>query len=162
MAKGKIPLPKEAIPEELIWIERTTRILDSRFKVPGTSITFGLDPILGLIPGIGEIVSFSISGLLVMSMVRHGASREVVFKMLGNLGIDLITGAIPLFGDIFDVYYKANTRNYKLLRSHYVEGKHQGKGWRLLIGVSIVMLLMLSLLIFGLIKVWQLIWNLIV
>jgi hypothetical protein len=161
MAKGKIPLPKKEIPEELIWIERATGILDSKFKIPGTSITFGIDPILGLIPGVGEIVSFGISGLLVISMVRHGASREVAFKMLGNLGIDLVSGTIPLFGDIFDVYYKANRRNYHLLKSHYVEGKHQGKGWRLLIGVTIVILLMFSLLIFSLVKVWQFLWHLI-
>jgi hypothetical protein len=159
MAKIR-PLSTKEVPEELVWIEKGTKLLDSKFKIPGTSITFGIDPILGLVPGVGEITSFSISGLLVLSMVRHGASREVAFKMLGNLAIDLISGLVPFFGDIFDVYYKANRRNYHLLREHYAEGKHKGNGLKLIIGVTVVILLMLSLLIFGFIKMWQFIWHL--
>lgn len=157
MKRQKSRFDQDAIPEELKWIESLTKLLDSKFKIPGTSITFGLDPILGVIPGVGDVVSFGISSLLVLSMIRHGASREVVIKMLMNLGLDTVTGTIPVLGGIFDVFYKANVRNYNLLKQHQVEGKHEGKGWGLIIGASLVMLIMLACLLFGMFKITQLI-----
>jgi len=111
-------LLSEEVPNELKWIERISVLLDSKFRVPGTKIKFGLDPIIGLVPYFGEVVSFGISGLLVLSMIRHGASGKVIVKMLGNLAVDAIAGIVPGLGDLFDVYYKANRRNYKLLEQH--------------------------------------------
>lgn len=155
MVKKTSDVNEEVTPDELKWIASITKLLDAKFKVPGTSITFGWDPIIGIIPGFGDIVSFGISSLLVLSMIRHGASREVVIKMLLNLGLDTATGTIPVLGGIFDVFYKANIRNYNLLKQHQVEGKHKGKGWGLIIGASIVILLMFALLLFGMVKFVQ-------
>ncbi len=158
MAPSKVSnVDFEEIPQELEFIERVTDVLDTkfRFKVLGKQLSFGIDPIIGLIPYFGEVFSFSISGLLVLSMIRHGASREVVIKMLFNLGFDALTGVVPVLGDIFDVFFKANRRNYRLLKEHQVDGDHQGKGWGLIIGALSVMLIMLGLMIWGMVAVIQ-------
>ena len=120
--KNLILKDRDEIPEELEWINRITQLMDSKFTIPGTSIKFGLDPIIGLVPYFGEIVTFSISGLIVLSMVRHGASGRLVGKMMLNLAVDAITGIVPGLGDLFDVYFKANRRNYKLLKEHHLDG----------------------------------------
>jgi len=148
-------LLSEEVPNELKWIERISVLLDSKFRVPGTKIKFGLDPIIGLVPYFGEVVSFGISGLLVLSMIRHGASGKVIVKMLGNLAVDAIAGIVPGLGDLFDVYYKANRRNYKLLEQHQAEGKHEGSGWPILLGVSLIILIMMGFMIWGMVAVIQ-------
>ena len=137
---------------ELRWIDRTGRLLDNRFRIPGTNIRFGLDFLIGLIPGAGDIFSFGISGLLVLMMVRNGASGVVVAKMLGNVALDTVVGAIPIVGDLFDLGYKSNVRNLKLLREHYEEDRHQGSAWPVVIGVLVALVLMLA---FFLWFVWQ-------
>ncbi len=145
----------EPTPDEFKWIEGLTNVLDTKFKIPRTNITFGIDPIIGMIPGFGDVASYGISSLLILSMIRHGASREVVIKMLMNLGLDTIVGVVPILGGIFDVFFKANRRNYNLLKQHQVEGKHDGKGWGLIIGVSIILLIMFGCLMFGMFKLTQ-------
>ena len=144
---------RQPVPEELQWIEWLTDLLDSKFKIPGTKITFGIDPIIGLVPYFGEIVSFGISGILVLSMVRHGASGKVVTRMLLNLAVDALTGLIPGLGDFFDVFFKANRRNYKLLLEHQAQDQHHGSAWPVLIGVTTVILIMLALMIWGMVAV---------
>ena len=151
---NKPSAPKD-VPDELVWIDRITRLLDSKFRVPWTKITFGLDPIIGLVPYFGEVVSFSISGILVLSMVRYGASGKVIVKMLLNLTVDAVTGVVPGIGDLIDVFFKANRRNYKLLLEHQAYGEHHGSGWPIIIGVGLVILMMLALMIWGMIAVWQ-------
>lgn len=155
MAAFKLWQDEEHIPDELEFIERITNLLDSRYKIPLTNIRFGLDPIIGLIPYFGEVVSFSISGILVLSMVRHGASGKLISKMLLNLLIDAVTGLVPGLGDLFDVFFKANRRNYKLLLEHQAYGRHQGTAWPVVIGVGFIILIMLACMIWGMIEVAQ-------
>ena len=100
--------------------------LDSRFTIPGTDIRFGLDAVVGLIPGAGNAAGYLASSALVLTMARHGASMRLVVRMLLNIALDATVGAIPILGSIFDVAYKANNRNVRLLREHYAEGKHTG------------------------------------
>ncbi len=145
----------EETPEELQVIEWVSRLMDNKFTIPGTNFKFGIDVIIGLIPTVGDVISFGISGLLILSMIRNGASKKVVARMLGNVAVDTAVGAIPIFGDLFDVVYKANRRNYKLLLEHQVEDKHKGTPWGLIIGVSFVLLLMLGALVFGLIAMMK-------
>jgi hypothetical protein len=139
---------------ELKWIEGVINVMDNRFRVPGTNIRFGLDPIIGLFPIVGEAVTFSISSILILSMVKYGVSRKVIIRMIGNIMIDAVIGSVPLIGDLFDVAYKANQRNYKLLKEHQLEGRHQGSGTGLLIGVGLILLLLMGFVLFGL---WKLI-----
>ena len=88
-------------------------------------------------------------------MVRHGASGKVISKMLLNLLVDAITGIIPGVGDIIDVFFKANRRNYKLLLEHQAYGKHQGTAWPVVIGVGFIIMVMLILKMWGMIEFVQ-------
>jgi hypothetical protein len=138
-------LSPPANDDRLRWVEKVSHLLDSQFSVPGTTWRFGLDPLMGLIPVVGGLPSLAISGVLILTMMRHGASGNVVVRMLLNVLLDTIVGAIPVLGTIFDFAYKANERNVRLLRRHYAEGKYQGSGkgiialiFGILIGVSIL------------------------
>ncbi len=92
-------------------------LLDRAFRVPGTDIRFGLDAIIGLMPGIGDGASSLISGLFVLAAIHAGVEKRVIGQMLANILIDLVVGSIPVVGDLFDVAHKANTKNLALLRA---------------------------------------------
>jgi hypothetical protein len=143
----------------LHWVERIARLMDSKYKIPGTRYRFGLDPILGLIPIVGDAASALISGGLIMYMVRYGVSRKIVYLMLLNTALDATLGSIPVIGWVFDFFYKANNRNIRLLKEHYHEGKHQGSGTEVLITVAIVMVVLIALIIWGLVALLQWLWS---
>lgn len=138
----------------MVWVERISRLLDSRFEIPGTNIRFGLDPIMSLFPVAGDLITYIISGFLIYTMRQHGASRNVVIKMILNSTLDAIIGAIPIVGTVFDIFYKSNERNVRLLREHYLEGKHQGSGNGLLLLIVIIAILIVA-------GVCYLIWKLV-
>jgi hypothetical protein len=138
--------------KKLKWVESVSRLMDSQFKLPGTNFKFGLDPILGLIPFLGDVSTFAVSGALVLTMARHGASRNLVIRMVANIILDLIIGSIPIIGAFFDFTYKANDRNVRLLRSHYQEGKYQGSGSGFLAGIIILMIIVFGLVMYGMIE----------
>ena len=133
------------IPESLQKIAKITKLMDSQFRIPGTKFTFGIDPIIGLIPGLGDLIDYAISAYLLIAMVRNGASGRAVAKMIINITIDGIVGLIPFFGHIFDVFYKANRRNLVLAVEHFEEGKHQGSAWPIVLPILSVLLLVFIL-----------------
>jgi len=100
--------------------------MDSRFRIPGTNIHFGFDALIGLVPGVGDLISFLISGFIISSAAKQGASGYVQARMVFNVAIDTLFGSVPIIGDIFDVFFKSNQRNMQLLTEHFEEGKHQG------------------------------------
>ena len=130
------------------------KLMDAQFKIPGTNFRFGLDGLLGLIPGAGDLSTFAVSGYMVMILAQNGASGFVLARMVLNILIDAIFGSIPLLGDIFDVFFKANIRNIKLMEEHYVEGRHRGGAWKVIVPVLLFVLLIIGLIIWG---VWELI-----
>lgn len=132
--------PQDSSPSELKWLDTATALLDNRFRIPGTEIRFGFDSLIGLIPGVGDIATLSISGLLVAAMARKGASGMVLVKMVWNIIIDSVIGAVPILGDIFDFTYRSNRRNLDLLKEHYREGEHQGSAWPVVILILFVIL----------------------
>lgn len=144
---------KPAKHPEFGWIDSLTRLMDTKFRISGTKIRFGGDFLMGLVPGAGDLLSFGISGILIMAMTRHGASSRVVAKMLGNVALDTVVGSIPILGNIFDLTYKANTRNINLLKEHYEEGKHRGSVLPMLIGVAIALIAIFVLLVWLVIQV---------
>jgi hypothetical protein len=138
---------------ELAWVDTASRLLDSKFSIPGTKLTFGFDFLLGLVPGVGDVVSLGFSGVLVATMAKHGASPRLVAKMLLNVGLDALVGTIPLLGNAFDIFFKANNRNAELMRQYYQQGKHSGSAWPVVAmvigGVGIVIALLIWCLYAG-------------
>ena len=94
------------------------RLLDSSISVPGTSWKFGLDPIIGLIPGIGDLIGAVISGYIILEAVHAEIPTLTLARMLVNVGIDTLLGAVPALGDVFDAAWKSNTMNVALLERH--------------------------------------------
>ncbi len=99
-------------------LDRLARILDSNWKIPGTSIRFGVDAVAGFLPGIGDAATGLVSAYIVLRARNHGASGGLLARMLGNVALDTVVGSVPILGSIFDVYYKANNRNIRLLQRH--------------------------------------------
>lgn len=131
---------------KLKWVEQIAYLLDERFRIPGTNFRFGLDPILNLIPVAGDLSGFALSAALILTMAKNGASGKIVALMSINALLDATIGAIPILGQIFDFFYKANSKNIRLLKEHYEEGKHQGSGkgvWTTAIIVLIVLFILL-------------------
>jgi len=125
-------------------LDTVSTFLDNQFRIPGTETRFGLDFIIGLVPGAGDIASLGISSVLVLTMVRYGASGRVILQMLWNIFLDTTVGAIPILGDIFDLYFKSNRRNFELLKQHYGDGAYQGNGLWI---VFMVLILLIALFI---------------
>src|SRR5687767_3717769 len=94
------------------------RVLDSAVGVPGTPIRIGLDAVLGLVPGAGDIAGAVLSGYIILTGLRSGIPRVVIWRMLANVGLDTLVGSVPLLGDLFDVAYKSNMKNVDLLERH--------------------------------------------
>jgi hypothetical protein len=98
-------------------LEALGSLLDSRFRLPG-GFRFGLDPLIGLVPGVGDGISAILSLYIVLEAYRLGASRGALARMLLNVGLDLGVGIIPIIGDVADFAFKSNRRNLDLLRRH--------------------------------------------
>jgi hypothetical protein len=92
--------------------------LDAGIRIPGFTVRFGLDPILGLIPGAGDAAGAVLAGWILVEAVRMGASRATLLRIAGNVALDAGLGAVPVIGDIFDFAWKANLRNVALLERH--------------------------------------------
>lgn len=105
---------------ELERLHGLARVLDSAFRVPGTRFRFGLDPVIGLIPGFGDLVTAGLAGYILLAAARLGVPRSVMLRMGWNVAVETIVGAVPLLGDLFDAAYKANNRNIRLL-DEYLE-----------------------------------------
>jgi hypothetical protein len=107
---------RRAALERLDWL---ANLMDSAVVIPGTRITVGLDALIGLAPGIGDTVTTLISLWLVKEAHELDAPRHLIARMIGNVAIDGLVGAVPLLGDAFDVMFRANRRNMKLLRQYF-------------------------------------------
>lgn len=144
----------ERINKDFLWVERLSVLMDSRFRIG--NFRFGLDPILNFIPFAGQIATFIISLVLITVMYRNGASGKIAIKMLLNVTWDALLGSIPLLGNIFDFFNKANDKNIKLLREHYYENKHQGSGKNIIFLIVSILAIVITLLIYAMyaLSVW--------
>lgn len=92
--------------------------MDSKFAIPGTKTRMGLDSLLGFIPGIGDTMGFAVSAYMLGRAARLGVPKHLMARMLWNIIVDWFVGLVPLAGDIFDVGFKANIKNVRLLKEH--------------------------------------------
>ncbi|HUQ96795.1 MAG TPA: DUF4112 domain-containing protein [Chitinophagaceae bacterium] len=130
-------------------MERLAKLMDAQFSIPGTDFRFGLDGIIGLIPGAGDLTTFAVSGYMLLILARNGASGFVLARMILNILIDAVIGAVPLIGDLFDIAFKANMRNMRLMQEHYQEGRHQGSAAKVIVPVLILLFAVIAALIWG-------------
>lgn len=135
------------------------KLMDAQFRVPGTNFRFGLDGIIGLIPGAGDLSTFAVSGYMLWIMAHNGASGFVLARMVINVLVDALVGAIPLIGDIFDIAFKANMRNLRLMQEHYREGRHKGSAWKAIIPVLLILFLVIAAIIYGTYKLLAMIFS---
>ncbi len=100
-------------------LDRLSRLLDIAFTVPGTKIRFGAEAIMRLVPGIGDAAASALSCLILYEAHRLGVPRRVMIRMAGNVAIEAAAGAVPVIGDLFDVAFRANRRNVRILREYF-------------------------------------------
>lgn len=135
-------------------VRSLARILDAAVRIPGTSVRFGADALLGLIPGAGDVAGALLSGSVVVTAARLGAPPSLLVRMLANLAIDALVGTVPLLGDLFDVAWKANLRNVRLLEQHVDDPEAVRRGSRArvlgaILGVAGVLGLLVAVLIWA-------------
>ena len=104
--------------ERIARIDRLATLLDTRFAIPFTKIRFGADSLIGLAPGVGDAVTTALALYIAYEAHRLGAPKTVLARMLGNVAIDGMVGIVPVAGDVFDVMFRANRRNVRILREH--------------------------------------------
>ncbi len=132
-------------------------LLDEAFVIPGTGIRFGLDGIIGLVPGLGDVLVGLLSLIIPLAAWIRGVPYITLVRMAVNIGIGVLVGSIPLFGDIFDIAWKANRRNYRLLTRHLDEPRrHTGRDWAFLL-LLVAALAMVFAIPVALV-IWLLIW----
>lgn len=116
-------MPSSSKKVDLEQIESLSSWLDSKFRIPGTNIRFGLDALIGLIPFVGDSAMLVPQLLLVAKSYHLGISKKVLVKMLANVGLDWLVGSIPFLGDIYDLFFKSSKRNVALLKKHLEKGQ---------------------------------------
>ena len=123
-----------------------SHVLDDFIRIPGTSIRFGLDGIIGVVPGIGDVIGGVASCIIILAAWIRGVPYVTVARMVANVGIEVVVGSIPIVGDMFDIAWRANRRNYALLTgSLYEPRKHSIRSWMFLVFLCTVLFLIMLL-----------------
>lgn len=126
-------------------LTRLARTLDSAVRIPGTNVRFGLDAVVGLVPGVGDVAGAVMAGYIVLAGAQRGASASVLVRMVLNVGIDTVVGSVPIVGDLFDVGWRANMRNVALLEAHAADPERARAASRLVVfGVAAGVLLLVA------------------
>ena len=140
----KTSLPTKQI-SKLNQLRRVSKLLDNAISIPGTKISFGLDPIIGLLPGGGDTLTGGIAAYIVVEAAKMGIPREILWKMVGNIAIDFFAGTVFVVGDLFDLGWKANVKNIELLEKHLNIAKSAKSDRLFMIGL----ILLLALIVLG-------------
>ena len=120
-------------------------LLDDWFRIPGTSVRLGLDGLIGLVPGLGDVIAGIASSVLIFAAWIRGVPYVTLVRMTVNLAIGVLIGAIPFFGDIFDIAWKPDRRNYRLIVRHLSQPyRHTGGDWAFLLLLAAAILLILA------------------
>ncbi|MEY2547623.1 MAG: hypothetical protein QOD64_205 [Verrucomicrobiota bacterium] len=131
-------------------------IMDDVVRVPGTTFRFGLDPLLGLIPGIGDTSSALVSAIALVQAVRVGVPKVLLMRMAANIFVNEIIGVVPVVGDAFSFWFKSNARNYEILKHHRLgSSPPRASDWVFVVGILVALVVIvcvgiaISLLILG-------------
>jgi hypothetical protein len=128
----------------LTGLRRLTWLMDEAVRIPGTRLRFGIDPLIGLLPGGGDLAGALVAGYALVVAARLGASSAVLLRMAGNIAVDTVVGTIPLLGDAFDVGWKANRRNLHLLERYIANPRSATRASRLVLLLLLLLLLALA------------------
>ncbi len=133
-------------------LDELSHLLDDFLRIPGTQIRFGLDGILALFPGIGDVLQGLASSIIIVAAWARGVAPVTLVRMVANVGIEVLVGLVPFLGDMFDIAWKANRRNYALLTGSLLQPEHvRRRSWIFFAGLAAVLLLLtvLPLLLFS-------------
>jgi hypothetical protein len=145
-------LTPEVVDPRLADVEALARWLDFAFELPG-GFRFGFAGFIGLIPGIGDVLDAVISLYIIVRAIQLGIPRIAIARMLVNVGIEALAGSVPVIGDLFDVAFKANRRNYEILKSYLSQpGRRTAHDWWFLILTVLLVIASLALPVIGLIE----------
>lgn len=139
-------------PAPLQRLRVLSHLLDDSLRVPGTGFRFGLDALIGLVPGIGDASGAALSAYVLVEAGRLGAPKATLLRMAGNVALEAIVGTIPFVGDLFDAGWKANLRNLRLLEAHLanpVDTERVSRGWVLGVVAGVVLMLVASAVVAG-------------
>ena len=141
-------------------LRRWADLLDSRFVIPGTRIRFGIDPIVSLVPVVGELASPAFAMMLLVQGIRQGVPKVVLVRMLFNALIDAIIGAVPVAGSVADIFWRANNRNLALLERHAHPGRRPTRGdYAFVFGMAVLFGAIIALPMILAIWLMTLAWN---
>jgi len=123
MSPNKVHIPEviepdEKLPQDLVALRKFAFYMDEAFTIPGTRIRVGADALLGLIPGVGDVIGGVLSSWIIFGALRHRVPAGVIMRMIANILLDLLFGAVPVAGDVFDFLYEENIMNMRLLEKH--------------------------------------------
>jgi hypothetical protein len=154
------PRPARSLKDEAVArnLERIAWLMDRALIIPGTKISVGLDALLGLLPVGGDFLTGLVQvGLVLIALRHYKVPKSVAVRMMANVLLDIAVGSIPLLGDLFDVGFKANTRNVRLLQPYghptTIEIQPHKTPWRYIVPIAAVLLLALTLVMIGFITV---------
>ena len=153
-----MPTPEDDSPESdlereqiRLYAQFIAKLLDTVLYIPGTSIRIGLDPLLGLIPGIGDVLANAMGSLLLFLATRLNVPKIVLVRMALNIMLNTVIGAIPSIGDLFSIWFQSNVRNAALLRRYSARARPTSTAldWFFVIGLILVLLTVVSGIIFA-------------
>jgi len=140
-------------------LDLLAHVLDDCFRIPGTQIRFGIDGLIGLVPFLGDILAGLASCIIVIAAWFRGVPYVTLARMVVNLALDVLIGTIPVLGDAFDIAWKANRRNYKLLTRHLRQPhRHTWKDYVFLLGIVLVIAAIFAIPVVAI--VWVTVWFL--
>jgi hypothetical protein len=146
---GGVRKPRALTPGQMRRLEalrQVSRVLDSAFVLPATTFRVGLDPLLGLVPGLGDLASPLFTLVILWQSRDFGVPRVVQLRMIFNVAIDALVGLLPVAGDIFDFGWKANDRNVALLERHAYEERRPSAGdWLFVIGLIALLVIIAAI-----------------
>ncbi len=130
-------------------LSRLAWLMDSSIRIPGTQMRFGLDGLIGLIPGVGDIIGAIISSHIISQAAQVGAPKSILMKMAFNVGLDALLGVIPVIGDLSDFIWKANQKNITLLNDYLIDPQKTTAHSRFFVGTLGFLVVSLVLIIGG-------------